>query len=86
MPLGMYPHNESCFFRERIPAELVFDMVYNPLETKLIRCAREQGIPVIPGIEMFVEQAAHQFELWTGESAPRTLMEQAVMDALTAPH
>jgi 3-dehydroquinate dehydratase/shikimate dehydrogenase len=82
-PLGMYPHPDECFFEGAIPAELVFDMVYNPLETQLLKRAKYQGIETIRGIEMFVEQAAHQFELWTGETAPRKLMEKAVLEALT---
>jgi len=81
-PLGMYPNVNECFFRDEIPGELVFDMVYNPLETALIRHAREQGKAVIPGIQMFLEQAAHQFEIWTGESAPRAAMEKAALEAL----
>jgi 3-dehydroquinate dehydratase/shikimate dehydrogenase len=81
-PLGMYPNVNECFFRDEIPGELVFDMVYNPLETTLIKRAREQGKEVIPGIHMFLEQAAHQFEIWTGESAPRAAMEKAAMEAL----
>lgn len=80
--LGMYPNVDGCFFRDRIPAELLFEMVYNPLETVLVRRAREQGIEVIPGTEMFVEQAALQFETWTEDSAPRAVMERTVMDAL----
>jgi 3-dehydroquinate dehydratase/shikimate dehydrogenase len=81
-PLGMFPHVEECFFEDAIPAGIVFDMVYNPLETVLIRRAREQGKTVIPGIEMFLEQAARQFEVWTGESAPRAAMQKAAMEAL----
>ncbi|MBC7927576.1 MAG: shikimate dehydrogenase [Bryobacteraceae bacterium] len=81
-PLGMFPYADGCFFADKIPADLVFDMVYNPLETELIRRAREQGLETIAGIEMFVEQAAHQFELWTGESAPKSLMEKTVSEAL----
>ena len=81
-PLGMYPNVNECFFRDEIPGELVFDMVYNPLETALIKRAREQGKAVIPGIQMFLEQAAHQFEIWTGETAPRAAMEKAALEAL----
>ncbi|MBC8166216.1 MAG: shikimate dehydrogenase [Bryobacteraceae bacterium] len=81
-PVGMFPLVDECFFDGKIPASLVFDMVYNPLETTLLRRAREQAIEVIPGTEMFIEQAAHQFELWSGETAPRALMEKTVMDAL----
>jgi 3-dehydroquinate dehydratase/shikimate dehydrogenase len=81
-PVGMYPRTEECFFEGEIPGEVVFDMVYNPLETMLVRRAREQGKTVVPGIQMFLEQAAHQFEIWTGESAPRPVMEKAAMEAL----
>jgi 3-dehydroquinate dehydratase/shikimate dehydrogenase len=81
-PLGMFPHVNECFFNGKIPAGIVFDMVYNPLETVLIRRAREQSKAVVPGIEMFVEQAVRQFEMWTGESAPRSVMEKAALEAL----
>lgn len=81
-PVGMFPHVDQCFFNGTIPAELVFDMVYNPLETTLLRRARDQGKAVVGGLEMFIEQAAGQFEIWTGESAPRALMERAALEAL----
>jgi 3-dehydroquinate dehydratase/shikimate dehydrogenase len=81
-PLGMYPHVGECFFNGNIPAEVVLDMVYNPAETALIKRAREQGRAVVPGIEMFIEQAVRQFEIWTGDSAPRAVMEKAAREAL----
>jgi len=81
-PLGMYPNVSETFFPDRIPADVVFDMVYNPVETLLLRSARAQGRTVVPGTEMFLEQAARQFEIWTGESAPRTVMERAALEAL----
>jgi 3-dehydroquinate dehydratase/shikimate dehydrogenase len=83
-PIGMYPNTEECFFREEIPADIIFDMVYNPVETTLLKRAREQGKTVIPGTEMFLEQAVRQFETWTGESAPRLVMERAINEALAA--
>ncbi|MGB6944890.1 MAG: shikimate dehydrogenase [Bryobacteraceae bacterium] len=81
-PLGMAPHPEACFFPGAIPAELVFDMVYNPLETTLLRHATSQGSTVISGLQMFLEQASRQFEIWTGTSAPRSVMEKAAIEAL----
>ena len=81
-PLGMFPNVEGCYFQDRIPADIVLDMVYNPLETALVRRAREQGKIVVPGLQMFLEQAARQFEVWTGESAPRPAMEKAAREAL----
>ena len=81
-PLGMYPHVNECFFNGRIPADVVFDMVYNPLETLLVKKAKEQGKSVVPGLDMFLEQAVRQFEIWTGETAPRPVMEKAALEAL----
>jgi 3-dehydroquinate dehydratase/shikimate dehydrogenase len=83
-PLGMSPNVDKCFFRDKIPAKLVFDMVYTPMETELLKRARAQKAVVIPGIEMFLEQASRQFEIWTGERAPRAVMEQAALEALAA--
>jgi 3-dehydroquinate dehydratase/shikimate dehydrogenase len=85
-PLGMYPHVNECFFNGSIPAEIVFDMVYNPVETVLIRRAREQSKTVIPGLDMFLEQATRQFEIWTGESAPHAAMQKAAVEALAQNH
>jgi 3-dehydroquinate dehydratase/shikimate dehydrogenase len=81
-PLGMFPHPDACFFPGAIPASLVFDMVYNPLETMLLRHASSQGLTVISGLQMFLEQATRQFEIWTGASAPRSVMEKAAVEAL----
>lgn len=81
-PLGTTPHVERCFFNGTIPASLVFDMVYNPMETTLIKKAKAVGATVIPGIEMFLEQAARQFEIFTGERAPKAVMEKAALEAL----
>jgi len=81
-PLGMWPHGEACFFAGAIPADLVFDLVYTPHDTLLLRRAAEQGKAVIHGLEMFLEQAARQFQLFTGETAPRAVMERAALEAL----
>lgn len=83
-PLGMFPEVEGSFFDGKIPAKLVFDMVYNPLDTQLLKIAKNQGATVIRGIEMLLEQAARQFEIWTGENAPRPVMEKAALEALEA--
>ena len=82
-PVGMSPDVQGNLFPEEIPAEIVFDMVYNPLETALLRHARQQGKQTIEGIEMFVEQGAAQFDLWTGQTAPRVTMRNAVLEVLT---
>jgi 3-dehydroquinate dehydratase / shikimate dehydrogenase len=62
--------------------KLVFDLVYNPLETPLLRMARQQNIPIITGVEMFVQQGARQFEIWTGKPAPEEEMLRVVLHAL----
>jgi 3-dehydroquinate dehydratase/shikimate dehydrogenase len=82
--VGMWPSVKECLFPNDIPGDIVFDLVYNPLETELIRRARAQGRQVVPGVKMFIEQAVRQFEIWTGETAPRAAMEVAALDALSA--
>ena len=72
--VGMSPGiDESPLPTDALDYRYVFDMVYNPLETRLLREAR-RGSVVISGVEMFVAQAARQFELWTGHQAPTELM------------
>jgi 3-dehydroquinate dehydratase / shikimate dehydrogenase len=63
-------------------AGLVFDMVYNPIETPLLKLAHGRGIPVVSGLEMFVQQGARQFEIWTGKPAPESEMLRAVEQEL----
>lgn len=77
-PVGMSPNTGETLFKGRIPARIVLDMVYNPHETLLLKRAQEQGCTIIHGVEMLIEQAARQFEIWTGEPAPRTLMQNAL--------
>jgi 3-dehydroquinate dehydratase/shikimate dehydrogenase len=81
-PLGMSPHIEGVIFTDRIPADIVFDMIYNPRETLLLKNARAQGCTLIYGSEMLLAQAACQFEIWTGDSAPRAVMQSALEQSL----
>ena len=82
-PVGQYPKvKESPLQASELHAGVVFDLVYNPMETALVRMARAAGARVIPGIEMFVHQGARQFELWTGKPAPVDDMRREVMAAL----
>ena len=62
---------------------LVFDMVYNPLKTSLISAAEAGGCSTVMGLEMFVNQAAEQFTLWTDGEAPRDVMKKVVVEALS---
>ena len=69
-------------FAKGLKTRFVFDLVYNPVDTPLIRLARQQGIGVITGVEMFVQQGARQFEIWTGKPAPEEEMLRVVIHAL----
>ena len=69
-PVGMGNSRETPLQDKEINARYVFDMIYDPSETRLLKLAKERGAQIIPGIEMFVHQAARQFEIWTGKPAP----------------
>ncbi|MGD0792470.1 MAG: shikimate dehydrogenase [Terriglobales bacterium] len=81
-PVGMGNTRDCPLKDEEIQARVVFDMVYDPVETHLLQVARAKGIAVIPGVEMFVQQAARQFEIWTGKPAPAGDMLRVVTIAL----
>ena len=82
-PVGMHGVKPQHILEAKeINARLVFDLVYNPIDTPLIRMAREKGLPVITGVEMFVQQGARQFEIWTGKPAPEEEMLRVVLHAL----
>lgn len=83
-PVGMWPDVDAT----PVPAELlhsgltVFDAVYNPRETRLLRDAAEKGCNIIYGCKMLLYQAAIQFELFTGERPPVEVMEKVLTEAL----
>ncbi len=78
-PCGMAGSAQQLPIAENeLNAGLVFDMVYNPLETPLLKLAKSRRIPVINGLEMFVQQGARQFEIWTGKTAPEAAMLRVV--------
>lgn len=81
-PIGMGSTRECPLKDEEIQGKVAFDMVYDPVETRLLQVARTKGMAVIPGVEMFVHQAARQFEIWTGKPAPTPEMLRVVMIAL----
>ncbi|WP_028579535.1 shikimate dehydrogenase [Desulfogranum japonicum] len=64
--------------------QVVMDIVYAPLETQLLKDAREQGCKTIDGLAMLLFQGVEQFSLWTGQKPPVQLMRQALIDALPA--
>jgi shikimate dehydrogenase len=75
-PMGMSPNVQGT----SVPAPLlhagltVMDIVYNPRETRLLKDAKAAGCRTVPGLEMFLHQAAAQFELWTNQAAPTDVM------------
>jgi 3-dehydroquinate dehydratase/shikimate dehydrogenase len=58
------------------------EMIYNPIETRLVKMARAKNIHIISGVEMFVHQGARQFEIWTGKPAPFDEMYRVVLASL----
>jgi len=82
-PVGQTPHADASPLRaDEISARVVFDLVYNPIETQLLRLARRRGCRTVPGWQMLVEQGAAQFEIWTGLRAPLAVMRRAVLNGL----
>jgi 3-dehydroquinate dehydratase/shikimate dehydrogenase len=82
-PVGMAGNKAAPILEAKdLNTRLVFDLVYNPLETALLRLARQMSIPIITGVEMFVQQGARQFEIWTGKPAPEEEMLRVVIHAL----
>jgi shikimate dehydrogenase len=85
-PIGMHPHEGVSL----VPIELyragqvVFDVVYTPLETKLLADARSRGLVTVSGVEMFINQAVMQFERFTGAEAPVEVMRRVVMEKLNS--
>ena len=81
-PVGMGTNRQSPLEDKELNTKYLFDLVYVPAETKLTRMARAKNIEVIPGLEMFVQQGARQFEIWTGKPSPIAEMSFVVSKAL----
>lgn len=82
-PVGQAPDVGTSPLRpSELNCRVLFDLVYNPRETQLLRQARRRGIRTIPGWQMLVEQGAAQFEIWTGLRAPLGAMRRAVLSRL----
>ena len=84
--LGMHPNIDSTIATaDDLYSELtVFDIVYNPLETRLLREAKASGAKTVSGVSMLVYQGAEAFRLWTGIEPPVELMKKTVLEALQA--
>jgi shikimate dehydrogenase len=84
-PVGMWPKTDATPWPGGIPfpeSVSVYDLVYNPFETRFLREAKSRGAKTASGLGMLVEQGALAFELWTGARAPRAVMMQAARMAL----
>jgi shikimate dehydrogenase len=82
--VGMHPKEDQSLVPADMfrPGQIVFDVVYTPLETKLLADAKARGLQVISGAEMFINQAVLQFEKFTGLDAPVEVMRKVVMEHL----
>jgi 3-dehydroquinate dehydratase/shikimate dehydrogenase len=85
-PVGMHPNvDETPYDMHHLrPSMLVFDAVYNPENTLLVKNARNRNCTVVTGVEMFVAQAALQFKLFTGQDASGELMRNVIKKAIGA--
>ncbi|MHB9039042.1 MAG: shikimate dehydrogenase [Melioribacteraceae bacterium] len=80
-PMGMFPDIDDSATTIKdsfMKGQIVFDVVYNPVKTKLLRLAESQGATIITGLKMFVEQGAKAFELWTGEQMEKEKVYRAI--------
>lgn len=82
-PVGMHPDVDSSPYDAASLNELmvVFDTVYNPENTMLMKYAKKANCRVITGVDMFVRQAGYQYKLFTGKEAPLGLMRKTIKDA-----
>ena len=85
-PIGMYPNMDDSPFHDNWLREgtVVFDTIYNPEQTLLIKQARERGCHVVSGLEMFVAQAAAQYHHFTRQAAPVEVMREALRRGISA--
>ena len=84
--VGMHPNTYASAWGDRSPKlapnTIVFDAVYNPLDTQFLQQARQAGAVTIDGADMLVRQAARQFSEWTAQPAPLAIMREAMMQRL----
>jgi 3-dehydroquinate dehydratase/shikimate dehydrogenase len=85
-PVGMHPNvDETPYEKHHLrPSMIVFDAVYNPETTLLVKEARGRNCKVVTGVEMFVRQACLQFELFSGREGPAELMREVIKRAIGA--
>lgn len=84
--VGMFPYTDASPWREDVPfpkGAVLYDTIYRPLQTKLMRDAERSGLRVIGGLGMLVYQGAAAFEMWTGKRPPIELMRQVCLRRLS---
>jgi len=82
-PVGMHPHESvSPLSAQELRCNLVMDLIYRPIETRLLKLAKKKGIGTISGLEMFLAQGFAQWEIWTNTRPPETAMRKAVLAKL----
>ncbi len=82
-PVGMFPHTGSSPVPKKLLRDMVvMDAIYNPIETRLLEDAQSNGCQIISGVEMFINQGADSFKLWTGKKTPIKSMRDAVLREL----
>lgn len=81
---GMFPRTDQSPIPEAVLSNFrwVMDVIYNPLQTRLLREAEKAGCGLLSGLDMFVHQGAEQIKLWTGQEPPRALMREVVKSHL----
>jgi shikimate dehydrogenase len=87
-PVGMWPDVEACPWPEALSIPswwTIYDLVYNPSQTRLLDRAAENGAKAIGGLEMLIQQGAMAFALWTGRQPPLDVMQAAAKGALEQP-
>lgn len=79
--MGMFPNvddSATTIQDSFMKGQIVFDVVYNPIKTKMLKLAESQGATIVSGLKMFIEQGAKAYELWTGEQMPIEKVQKAL--------
>ncbi|MHA1794197.1 MAG: shikimate dehydrogenase [Promethearchaeota archaeon] len=84
-PVGMFPKIDNCIIeKDWLPEKsVVFDLVYNPIETKLVKIAKQKNCTIVHGLDMLVHQGAKAFEWWTNKTPPIKIMKKEIIDFLS---
>ena len=80
----MWPNDQEKILRNYIPnkTQAIFDLIYNPYDTPLVKIARQQGCKIIKGVDMLIHQAVKAFKFWTGLDPDIKLMKKTAIESL----